>query len=156
MKKLYTLIILLAGVALPICTSAQEQIEKSIFLTAHPEDLYSIGLKSYNIEQYGEAIPYFQHAAERGFSIAQHYYGECFYYGRGVAQNYTEAVKWYRKAAEQGYERAQCNLGYCYEYGFGIEKDTHNESCTQSYLLRNKTNSGCPNRLDTHFVCDKG
>lgn len=60
--------------------------------------------------------------AEAGNVKAQFHLGNCYYIGKGVAQNYTEAVKWYTKAAQQGHSDAQNNLGICYLEGLGVTK----------------------------------
>lgn len=60
---------------------------------------------------------------EQAYVKAQCDLGDCYYYGRGVAQDYNQAIAWYRKSAEQGYARAQCNLGDCYKFGRGMAED---------------------------------
>lgn len=49
--------------------------------------------------------------------------GDCYAFGKGVAQDYAAAASWYRKAAEQGDAGGQYNLGLCYYNGQGVAED---------------------------------
>jgi TPR repeat protein len=46
--------------------------------------------------------------------------GECYYFGRGVAQDYTASAGWYRHAANEGDSEAQYMMGVFYYNGFGV------------------------------------
>ena len=61
--------------------------------------------------------------AEKGNAQAQSKLGECYYHGKGVAQDYVQAVSWFRKAAEQWFVPAQFQMGLCYANGAGVTKD---------------------------------
>jgi TPR repeat protein len=51
---------------------------------------------------YGEAVKWFQQAAEQNHAAAQNMLGVAYANGHGVPQNSVEAARWYRKAADQG------------------------------------------------------
>lgn len=59
-------------------------------------------------------------SAQAGDAQAQYELGECYYFGRQVAENNVAAVEWYKKAAEQGLDQAQYKLGICYDRGEGM------------------------------------
>ena len=70
-----------------------------------------------------EIFKCYRKSAEEGNAEGQCRLGECFYYGRGVAENHKEAVKWYRRSGEAGDARGQYKLGNCYYDGRGVAKD---------------------------------
>jgi TPR repeat protein len=51
---------------------------------------------------YGQALKWWDLAAEQGDTDAQSNLGDMYANGRGVPQDYTEAAKWYRLSAEAG------------------------------------------------------
>lgn len=61
--------------------------------------------------------------AGQGFASCQCELGDCYAFGKGVAQDYAAAASWYRKAAEQGDAGGQYNLGLCYYNGQGVAED---------------------------------
>lgn len=66
------------------------------------------------------AVKWYQKAADQGNAGAQSKLGECYYLGKGVAENDAEAVKWFQKAANQEHADAQYYLGECYYFGRGV------------------------------------
>ena len=58
------------------------------------------------VQDYTEAVRWYNKAAEQSYAKAQYDIGECYFYGYGIGQDYDEAKKWYEKAAEQGLEIA--------------------------------------------------
>jgi hypothetical protein len=72
---------------------------------------------------YGGFSPQLVKMAEAGNARAQNNLGDCYYEGKGVAQDYKEAVKWFTKSAEQGDWMGQANLGKCYLDGKGVAQD---------------------------------
>ena len=70
-----------------------------------PSAQYQLG----NFYDQGDAVKWYQRAAEQGTAKAQ--------------ASSAEAIKWYRKAAEQGYAKAQTRLGKIYTYGIGTPQD---------------------------------
>ncbi len=91
-----------------------------------PEELYRQAKKLLDSEEksdWEKAIPLLTKAAEQGYAKAQHELGDCYYDGKGVAQDFLQALQWCRKAAEQGNAEAQCSLGACYYWGYGVAQD---------------------------------
>ena len=64
-----------------------------------------------------------QKAADQGNAGAQSKLGECYYLGKGVAENDAKAVKWFQKSADQGNADAQYYLGECYYLGKGVAQN---------------------------------
>lgn len=71
---------------------------------------------------YGQAVKWYQAAAEQNYARAQYLIGMCCHQGNGVERNDQVAVEWFRKAAEQGHPEAQYQLGKCYENGYGVRQ----------------------------------
>lgn len=83
--------------------------------------MYSMG-KGAKADQ-GEALKWYQKAADRGYVPAYVSIANIYWNGRGFPQNYEEGLKWYIKAAEAGYVPAQRTLGRLYERGDGVPQD---------------------------------
>lgn len=81
-----------------------------------------MAVQLYEEGEYARAFPLLQETARLGYSAAQYYLAECYYWGSGVAQDYKQAVDWYKQAAEQEDEEAQYSLAWCYQHGEGTEK----------------------------------
>ena len=62
------------------------------------------------LQDYKEAVRWYQLAAEQGYSSAQHNLGLLYFNGQGISQDHQEAVKWITLSADQG-EVIQKNLG---------------------------------------------
>ena len=62
-------------------------------------------------QDYGQALPYFQKAADADHAGAQNMLGTMYENGLGVPLDLAQAEAWFRKAAEQGDAKAQSNLG---------------------------------------------
>ena len=71
------------------------------------EELGLLDLQAYDLQNYTEAIRYWQQAAEQGDAHAQFNLGSCYQGGIGVKENPEAAFEWYMKAAEQGFEPAE-------------------------------------------------
>ncbi len=73
-------------------------------------------------QNYGQAMSWYERAANGGNPEAQFYLGVM--YESGVRGNdISVAAKWYRMAAEQGHVEAQARLGVLYYRGEGVERD---------------------------------
>lgn len=75
------------------------------------------------VQNYEEAVKWYEKAAQMGHQEAQCDLGNCYYYGEGLPENYERSVYWYEKAAEQGNVRALYNLGNSYYYGEGVAQN---------------------------------
>jgi TPR repeat protein len=67
-------------------------------------------------------VPLLRGVAE-GDAVFQHYLGDTYRFGRGVAKDEAEAARWYQKAADQNYAPAAYALGFLYESGQGVAQD---------------------------------
>lgn len=84
--------------------------------------------------RYGQALPWFEVAANQGHVTAQNDLGYMYDMGLGVNQDLEKAVALYCKAAAQGCGQALLNLGWCYEHGIGVVKDEK-----KAFLLYSKS-----------------
>ena len=75
------------------------------------------------VQDFGEAVKWFETAADQGSEDACINLGFFYDTGIGVEQNYLQAAKWYTMAAEKGNATAQFNLGILYDFGKGVEQD---------------------------------
>ena len=72
---------------------------------------------------YGDAMRWYQRAAETGSPGAQFLLGQLFEAGVGRTQDPAAAAAWYRKAAVQGHRLAQYKLGLMYFAANGVPRD---------------------------------
>ena len=56
-------------------------------------------------QDYGEAVKWFQLAADRGDRAAQNNLGLMYAQGQGVPQNHVQAFKWFNLSARAAHER---------------------------------------------------
>jgi TPR repeat protein len=84
--------------------------------------LYATGQDGVN-RDYGQAMFWYQSAAELGDARAQTDIGWMYENGWGVKQDPEEAAKWYRKAAGRGDYVAQRKVGQIYAGGWGVTRD---------------------------------
>jgi TPR repeat protein len=75
------------------------------------------------VEDPGEAVEYFQRAADAGHAWAQYNLGHMYLDGRGVGQDLARAFDYYLEAAEQRHERAMNLVGRCCEQGWGTPRN---------------------------------
>ena len=80
------------------------------------------GIECYNMEQYDDAVAYFNEAALEGISEAQWMLAECYKNGQGVNKNPVKAFSLYKVIADKHGDAAK-GLADCYLSGFGTEKD---------------------------------
>jgi len=75
----------------------------------------------------GQAMEWFQKAANQGYADAQYSLG-LMYASRGVAQDDRQAVAWFQKAADQGHAKAQYCLGMAYANGLGVTRRDYTQA----------------------------
>jgi TPR repeat protein len=100
-------------------TRAEEAVEttkETTFITDQAVALY-------DAEDYDNAVPLLQEAADQGDPVAQNKLGNCYTYGWGVEQDYERAVGCYSRAVWLGNLIAMNNLGLCFELGNGVKED---------------------------------
>jgi len=73
-------------------------------------------------QDYKNALPLFQKAADRGSAPAMYYLGLLYSSGE-VARDYAKAREWLQKAADAGESNSMARLGLMYECGEGVAKD---------------------------------
>lgn len=106
----------------------------SISISAQSADkLYDEGKKLYDQEQYKEAVPKLQAAADKGHKKAQYRLGRCYDKGYGVKENDQKAFELYQKSAKQDYAKAMFQLGKCYMKGKGV---TVNQEEARKWIKR--------------------
>lgn len=78
----------------------------------------------WNQEQhYGQALQWFNAAADRNHAPAKAHLAYMYSNGLGVKQDILKAYQFNKEAAELGNALAQLNLGSMYYFGNGVEKD---------------------------------
>ncbi|QPJ60850.1 MAG: sel1 repeat family protein [Candidatus Nitronauta litoralis] len=91
------------------------------------EENYNMGAKYYQgdkvAQDYGKALDWFQHAADKGHVGALNDIGVMYELGQGVSKNPAKAVEYYQKAVAKNYALGHYNLGRAYETGNGIGKN---------------------------------
>ena len=106
----------------------------SISISAQSADkLYDEGKKLYDQEQYKEAVPKLQAAADKGHKKAQYRLGRCYDKGYGVKENDQKAFELYQKSAKQDYAKGMYQVGRCYLKGKGVAA---NEDEARKWLKR--------------------
>lgn len=95
----------------------KEEKGKAFFLDA--EDLYRLGKRHHEYQEYEKALKYFQQALKAGSANAAYAIG--YLHDNQLIENASEsiAIKYYNQASEKGVVQAQFRLGLIYESGFG-------------------------------------
>jgi uncharacterized protein len=104
--------------------------KKALFARAEKgkaEDQYAVGLMLLRgdgvAQNYGEAIKWFERAAQQNHPDAALNLGLLYKNGRGVLQDFTIAGQWFEKAARQRHPEAEYHLGTLYKVGEGVKHD---------------------------------
>ncbi len=91
------------------------------------EDQFIVGLMLLRgdgmSQNYGEAIKWFERAAEQNHAGAELNLGLLYKNGRGVLQDFNTAGQWFARAARRGHPEAEYQLGTLYKVGEGVEHD---------------------------------
>ena len=91
---------------------------------AATEPLWQRGSRSFEANDYRNALPPLMDAAKQGDARAQALLGIMYQDGDGVRADDREAVKWFSLAAAQGHRASEYALGSMYEEGEGgLPKD---------------------------------
>ena len=85
---------------------------------------YKKGMEYYVIENFTDALPYLQKAADKGNADAMLVLGHMYAGGYGVNKDYSQAKYWYQKAADKGNADAMVEIGNMYQSGEGVVKDS--------------------------------
>ena len=76
-----------------------------------------LGVRAFDRGDFNNALLTFSPLAEAGNAQAQHYLGEMYANGYGVAVEFDTAMQWFRAAAKNGYTPSQRRLAECYTEG---------------------------------------
>ena len=75
------------------------------------EQTFKKGEDLFNNQNYSEALPYLEEAANHNNDEAQFLLGKMYQLGLGTEIDYTKAVKWYEKSIVNENAKALNNLG---------------------------------------------
>lgn len=119
--------------------------QKELELALTKPDLaneFAIAKVAYLNEQFSQALPVLEKAAEENVAEAMTLLGNMYYHGKGVPKkDYAEAARQYRRAADLGDTKAMIHLGNMYLYGQGVPREDDAEAFT---LFKNSAESGDP------------
>ncbi len=90
---------------------------------ATAEQIFAMGERAEANRQKGEAISYYEKAAELGYPLAETIVGRAYLSGRGETRDVSTALLWLERAANSGESGAQASLGAMYERGNGVEEN---------------------------------
>ena len=103
---------------------SRELVERQERERAELEQLFQVGYKAYEKDNYREALRYLSKAANAGHALAQANLGAMYYCGQGVTTDLAQGVYWIRRAADQGHADSQDLLASFYEEDDrGVNKD---------------------------------
>ncbi|GHP39571.1 hypothetical protein VN0220_03340 [Helicobacter pylori] len=72
----------------------------------NPEELFNLGMLSYDKQDFSKARKYFEKACELNSGGGYAALGDLYYDGEGVEKNLTKAAYFYSKACKLGYKKA--------------------------------------------------
>lgn len=87
------------------------------------EQTFKKGEDLFNNQNYSEALPYLEEAANHNNDEAQFLLGKMYQLGLGTEIDYTKAVKWYEKSIVNENAKALNNLGLMYMNELGVDKN---------------------------------
>jgi hypothetical protein len=74
--------------------------------TLSTEEICKLGDEAWEAEDYGRAVRWYQHAAQKDCAEAQYQCGKAYSSGRGAELDRDQALEWYEKAAMHHHEKA--------------------------------------------------
>ena len=87
------------------------------------EQAFKKGEDLFNHQNYSEALPYLEEAANHNNDEAQFLLGKMYHQGLGTEIDYAKAMKWYEKSIVNENAKALNNLGVMYMEELGVEKN---------------------------------
>ncbi|WP_434059340.1 tetratricopeptide repeat protein [Helicobacter pylori] len=88
-----------------------------------PEELFNLGMLSYDKQDFSKARKYFEKACELNYAKGCGNLGWLYANGEGVEKNLKKAAQYFSKACDLKDGKGCFNLGRLYYYGEGVEKD---------------------------------
>ena len=104
---------------------APAQARLGVLLVSSSDDI------EYGTAENGLAL--LEQAAKEDVTLATHYLGFSYKYGRGVGRDYAIAVRWLKRSASQGFAASESLLGFAYFDGDGVPR---NQEKAYRYLRR--------------------
>ncbi|GAA8644264.1 hypothetical protein HpBT331_01110 [Helicobacter pylori] len=89
----------------------------------NPEELFDLGMLSYDKQDFSKAREYFEKACDLNNGGGCGALGDLYDDGKGVEKNLTKAAQFYSKACDLNNGGGCSDLGLLYEYGQGVEKN---------------------------------
>jgi TPR repeat protein len=124
------LALLIAAGVVPVSTLEADELKAIALEFNDATSSYLIAEKHFKgvgaIQDYEQALFWYQKAAELGHVRSMAKLGEMYYYGIGIEKDFNKALLWLRKPAQEGYSDAQYLLGMIYLTGNsnnGVKKD---------------------------------
>ncbi len=89
----------------------------------NPEELFNLGMLSYDKQDFSKARKYFEKACELKDGGGCFNLGRLYYYGEGVEKDSKKAVALFEKSCDLNISRGCGALGVLYYNGQGVEKN---------------------------------
>ncbi len=89
----------------------------------NPEELFDLGMLSYDKQDFSKARKYFEKACELKDGGGCFNLGRLYYYGEGVEKDFKKAFALFEKACDLNNSGGCGTLGMLYEFGQGVEKN---------------------------------
>ncbi|WQZ86441.1 sel1 repeat family protein [Helicobacter pylori] len=90
----------------------------------NPEELFDLGMLSYDKQDFSKARKYFEKACELKEGLGCFNLGALYYNGKGVEKDLTKAAYFYSKACDLKEGMGCGNLGVLYYNGDGVKRDS--------------------------------
>ncbi|MCQ2623535.1 sel1 repeat family protein [Helicobacter pylori] len=90
----------------------------------NPEELFNLGMLSYDKQDFSKARKYFEKACELKDGGGCGVLGVLYENGEGVEKNLTKAAQFYSKACDLKEGMGCGNLGVLYYNGDGVKRDS--------------------------------
>ncbi|WRF70081.1 sel1 repeat family protein [Helicobacter pylori] len=89
----------------------------------NPEELFNLGMLSYDKQDFSKARKYFEKACDLKYGRGCFNLGRLYYYGEGVEKDFKKAFALFEKACDLNNSGGCGTLGMLYEFGQGVEKN---------------------------------
>ncbi|WRA91258.1 sel1 repeat family protein [Helicobacter pylori] len=89
----------------------------------NPEELFDLGIESYEKQDFSKARKYFEKACDLNYGGGCGALGELYYNGEGVEKNLIKAAYFYIKSCDLNIGKGCSRLGKLYYGEKGVEKD---------------------------------
>lgn len=104
-----------------LCLGALGLLE--LMAEPNPEELFNLGMLSYDKQDFSKARKYFEKACELKDGGGCFNLGALYYNGKGVEKDFKKAFALFEKACDLNNSGGCGTLGMLYEFGQGVEKN---------------------------------